>query len=143
MELTVYDLETQGLAFKRDFNAFERVKKIHEQRDKTGYLKFDLVTEENGALFLVTRTADFTTNIATMKTEWIRDFTHMPVNLGPYEQARMILSEYDPETSFPEREFQEKLTLFGATREQAREVKFALMREGLIYAPRDGELKRF
>ncbi len=143
MELTVYDLETQGLAFKRGFNAFERVKKIHEQRDKTGYLKFDLVTEENGALFLVTRTADFTTNIATMKTEWIRDFMHMPVNLSSYEQARMILSEYDPATSFPEGEFQEKLLLLGITRKQAQKITFALMREGLIYAPREGELKRF
>jgi len=70
--IKIYDLTKQGMEFKADFNAFDRIKKIlHEVKDNK-YRKIDLVTDKSKRLFLINRSADFSKNQTEMQIEEIK-----------------------------------------------------------------------
>ena len=48
MQIKIYDLKENGLDFKSDFNRFERVRKVVDQRHSSFYWKIDLVTDCTG-----------------------------------------------------------------------------------------------
>lgn len=57
--IKIYDLKTQGLEFKADFNKFERIEKILHEIDDDTYRKIDLVTDDSRRLFLIKRFVNF------------------------------------------------------------------------------------
>jgi len=65
----VYDLKTQGVDFKADFNSLKRVKKILDERENNSYRKIDLVLNKSNQLLLIYRTANFETSVARMQAE--------------------------------------------------------------------------
>ena len=73
MMIKLYDLETEGLNFKADFNKYERVKKISEQRTDKYYIKLDLISKKS-KLYLCRRYANFKTNEARTQIEEIIGF---------------------------------------------------------------------
>ena len=77
MIIQIYNLETEGTKFKTDFNKYERIKKIAENRTKNKtqeyYEKLDLI-HTNNKLYLCRRYADFKTKEARIQLEEIRGF---------------------------------------------------------------------
>ena len=74
MEIKIYDIKKEGIKFKADFNKFERIKKILDERKDDQYSKIDLVSDKAGKLFVCVRFANFTTNKARMDLEEVQGF---------------------------------------------------------------------
>jgi len=74
MQIKIYDLKNNGMEFKSDFNKFERVLKILDERNEISYRKVDLVTDGSKKLFLSKRTANFKNNNARMDLQEIKGF---------------------------------------------------------------------
>jgi hypothetical protein len=73
MIIKLYNLETEGLNFKSDFNKYERIKKISEERTNEDYIKIDLISKNN-KLYLCKRYANFKNNEARTQIEEITGF---------------------------------------------------------------------
>lgn len=74
MQIKIYDLKRNGLEFKSDFNRFERVLKILDEKNDKSYRKIDLVTDQSKRLFLCKRTANFNRNDARLDLQEIKGF---------------------------------------------------------------------
>lgn len=74
MRIKIYDLKKNGMEFKSDFNRFERVLKVLDERNSESYRKYDLVTDQSNRLFLCKRIANFKDNSARMDLKEIKGF---------------------------------------------------------------------
>jgi hypothetical protein len=69
-----YDLESEGMQFKKDFNfGFESVLELLRVFKGKSQFKKDLVKDEKGKIFLVSRSVDFEKNKAYVEMEDISE----------------------------------------------------------------------
>jgi len=73
MLIKFYDLNKEGLNFKKDFNDFKRVLKVLDERQNNSYRKIDLVTDSTKKLFLCKRFANFANSSARMDLKEIEN----------------------------------------------------------------------
>lgn len=72
--IKIYDLKINGKEFKSDFNRFERVLKILDERNSESYRRYDLVTDASKRVFVCKRFANFREHIAHLSLEEVKGF---------------------------------------------------------------------
>lgn len=77
MQIKIYELEKEGLEFKKDFNRFIRIMKIRHEIKNNQYEKIDLLTDKSKNVFLCTRHANFTEKLLVMQIKKIGNILYL------------------------------------------------------------------